>query len=235
MIKLSLSLLLIVLCGNIFGFEKTYETAGTDSVQFEFAIGNIELSNSNDSKVYLKTTSPLQEGCKIISKVDEDDLVIKLSTSFFSLKSNCETNLILKVPAHLDIEIENGKGNISVKSLTGEFDYEIGSGNVTIDSPLKELNGEAGSGNLVAKNISGDIEIEYGSGNIELHLGKVTKSTEVEVDLGSGNTVIVLKDKIKVHTKVNVGSGNVTSEVGEDKASLLKIKGNVGSGNFIIK
>jgi hypothetical protein len=212
-----------------------FETTGYKSIKFEFNIGNINFEKSDNSKVYLKLLKPLPKDCKIVSEIDDGELEIKTSKSFFSFKSVCKTELSIKVPQSLDIEFENGTGNLNVKDLTGELEYEIGSGNIDVRSPLKKLEGEAGSGNLRSEGVLGDIDIEHGSGKIDIFIKKITSAKKIEIEVGSGDVFINLNENMKVFSNVSVGSGKIISDVNNDHSALLKLYGSIGSGNLLIK
>lgn len=105
-------------------------------------------------------------------------------------------DLNVRVPARLDIEIDDGSGPIEVENIEGSLDIDDGSGGIQLRSIVGNVYIDDGSGPIEAIDLGGDIEIDDGSGPVRIRNagGTVTISDgsgSIDVD-GAAN--FVLKD-----------------------------------------
>jgi hypothetical protein len=96
-------------------------------------------------------------------------------------KQAARLDLIVEVPARIDVELSDGSGDILVDGV-GNLTVDDGSGSLRIENIQGSVNIEDGSGDILLRNIAGDVEIDDGSGGIEA----TQISGSVEIDDSSG-------------------------------------------------
>lgn len=123
--------------------------------------------------------------------------------SWFSLGNSARIDLIVTVPKHVRLTVQDGSGALEVRNIQGDVDIEDGSGEMVIEQIHGNVSIEDGSGSISVRNVTGDVGVDDGSGGMTIaHAGGT-----VTVHDGSGDIDIddVGKD---VHLK-STGSGGV--------------------------
>ena len=123
------------------------------------------------------------------------------SSSGFWVANSPKIDVVVHVPSHLkldiedgsgrisldnieqDIEINDGSGDINIANVTGNIEIEDGSGDLMIEQVAGNLSIIDGSGSMVVKAITGNADIEDGSGDLQVR--NVTGT--VTIDDGSGD------------------------------------------------
>jgi hypothetical protein len=113
-------------------------------------------------------------------------------------------DLIVKMPARLALELDDGSGSVKITGLSNNIEVEDGSGSLEIDGG-NNINIDDGSGSLVVKNATGNVFIEDGSGSVTVKNtgGKVT------IDDNSGGINIEGAGSLEI---IDSGSGGVNIE-----------------------
>lgn len=113
-------------------------------------------------------------------------------------------DLIIKMPAALALELDDGSGSVNIIGLSSNIEIEDSSGSIEVDGG-NNINIDDGSGSLVVKNATGNVSIEDGSGSITVKNtgGKVT------IDDNSGGININGAGSLEI---IDSGSGGVNIE-----------------------
>ena len=131
--------------------------------------------------------------------------------SWFGFKdAEIDIDLDIIIPRKMDVEIDDGSGDMWITNIGGSLEIDDGSGSTKIDNVSGKVVIDDGSGNLIINNIGSHVTIDDGSGKILLnHI-----NGNVFVDDGSGELTMI---DIIGDVKVDDGSGsiNVTELVGE--------------------
>ena len=148
---------------------------------------------------------------------------MKRYSSFFSFRRKV-INLTVNIPKNLDLDIDDGSGEMIVEDIAGKVYVEDGSGTMDIKNVTGDVIIDDGSGEIKVFDVKGDVDIDDGSGtvNVEAVSGRVT------IDDGSGTIYIR-----------NVGE-NVILKDGSGSINVDGVEGNVvveddGSGGVNIK
>jgi len=125
-----------------------------------------------------------------------------LATLFGS--HDARIDLEIRLPRRLALDVEDGSGDMDIRSIGGDLQLDDGSGDIRLegvdgtveiddgsgDMFLSGLKGKVriddGSGGIELKNVGGDVSVEDGSGEIEIYDVKGS----VEIDDGSGDIII---------------------------------------------
>ncbi|QYK01457.1 hypothetical protein [Shewanella psychrotolerans] len=122
----------------------------------------------------------------------------------FSSSRSPYIDLVVKVPAHMQLDINDGSGAIAIRGVLADMQIEDGSGAIDIDGG-KKLTIDDGSGSIVLANVDGNINLEDGSGSIEIN----QVNGDVSVKDGSGSMTI---QNIVGKVTVDDGSGGIRVE-----------------------
>ncbi|WP_251357943.1 DUF4097 domain-containing protein [Kangiella sp. TOML190] len=126
----------------------------------------------------------------------------KLGSSWFGWNDERKIDLVVTMPQHLSLEVDDGSGSMQLSNLKADVFIDDGSGDIEINNIAGHLQVDDGSGNLEITNIRGNLEVDDGSGNLSI--------TDVEGDLyvedGSGKLII---DQVTGEAEIEDGSGDI--------------------------
>ncbi|WP_245657568.1 DUF4097 family beta strand repeat-containing protein [Herbidospora mongoliensis] len=119
--------------------------------------------------------------------------------------ANCAIDYNVEVPKGLNVKVETGSGEITLRALSGPVDVSTGSGEVDASGLLaKTFVAEAGSGSIEAKFSAApdSVTIETGSGdgiawvpggtyNATLHTGSGERAVEVTNDPAAPKKIVI--------------------------------------------
>jgi DUF4097 and DUF4098 domain-containing protein YvlB len=165
-----LSLVLFILSGflcisNASDKEKTFNVTKGDKLEVSASNGNVTISIWTKDQAYIKAIN-----------IDEDDLndlkIEQIGNKVvvdFKGQDSDDFYLEISIPAHLNLDISTGAGNISVNgNVTGKVDISTGGGNINLKDVGDKLSVATGGGNVSVGNINGESEIATGGGNINI-------------------------------------------------------------------
>lgn len=95
-------------------------------------------------------------------------------------------NLKVKVPENLDMDVDDGSGEIDIAQINGDIQIDDGSGTITIRDIRGDVGVDDGSGTIEISGVSGSVTIDDGSGTIDVS----NVEENVEVSDGSGSIYI---------------------------------------------
>jgi len=111
-------------------------------------------------------------------------------------------DLVVTVPNKLNLDINDGSGDIVINEMQSNIDVKDGSGSLSINS-AKNLNIDDGSGSIYVKNVVGDLVLNDGSGSIDID----NVSGNVAIEDGSGEMQVT---NVTGVLNVEDGSGGIT-------------------------
>jgi len=95
-------------------------------------------------------------------------------------------NLTVVVPKNMDVDVDDGSGDMKIENIEGNLQIGDGSGVVIIRGIVGDVDIEDGSGTIDIRDVSGSVNIDDGSGTIEVNgIGR-----NVQVNDGSGSIYI---------------------------------------------
>ena len=145
----------------------------------------------------------------------------RIGLSFYSGQSP-HIDVVVTVPSNLNLDIDDGSGNIVISAMQSNINVEDGSGSIEINSG-KNLTIEDGSGDINLENIYGNLDLTDGSGSIYINHVK----GNAEIDDGSGETSI---SNVQGSLNIDDGSGDLVVKYID---GAVKIEDN--SGDMLIE
>ncbi|NVK26354.1 MAG: hypothetical protein HWE10_15600 [Gammaproteobacteria bacterium] len=140
-------------------------------------------------------------------------------------------DLVISVPSHLLVNIDDGSGDIKVRDLDNQLTIEDGSGSASVENIKGNVDIDDGSGSLLVRNVDGNVRIDDGSG--ELSIAQVTGDVMVEDGSGDLNVYDVGGSVV-----IDDGSGSIDVnkagglEIIESGSGGLNINNVVGAVNI---
>ncbi len=144
----------------------------------------------------------------------EFDLSDAGSTAFLTAKSrssgmwmgdSAHIDLVITIPAHMMLEVEDGSGAIDISNINGVVDITDGSGEIKLSHIIGDVIIDDGSGSITLNEIDGNLSIEDGSGSI---FAKGI-SGNADIEDGSGDLTV---QKVKGTITLDDGSGDIDIE-----------------------
>jgi hypothetical protein len=189
--------------------------AGARSIRIEAAAGILRVQGRSDiTRVRVKGTArtnrrSLLDDIKLIAERRGDEVYIKAdipeSRGWDSGRDYDQygLDLVIEVPNSIPLDVEDGSGEAEFVN-TGALELNDGSGEINIRSARGDVRIDDGSGNITIEGVQGSVRINDGSGNIRAR--DVTGSVVVADD-GSGDIdVSSVGGTMRVE---NDGSGNI--------------------------
>ena len=198
--------------------------------------GDVLIKGDGTDKVIIKTEK-IKFGSKCFLSFKQNNRVLEIESGKRSLlsASDCEANLTITVPKKIDLKVNNVTGGIDVNNTKGDLDLKVASGDITVDSVVEELNAISGSGAIDVKGLVGNASVKLGAGKIKLGYAKDPIRGAIDIKSGSGDATLFLPPKMRIHSRVLVGSGEAYNEIGDFEDAKFLISFKAGSGNLNIK
>lgn len=206
--------------------ELTLNASGLDQLEIDATAGFLVVSGSDISQIEVTADiETFDDDFKLTleKRGNKAVLVADLnhSGSFNWSGDSPKIDLTVKVPARMDLKIDDGSGSIKINNVASVSELEDGSGSIEIFDVKGDMDIKDGSGSLTVRNVQGNVVIDDGSGSITAEkIGGYLK-----IEDGSGSMGIT-----------DVG-GLVTIDDGSGSISVNRVKGGLniidqGSGGF---
>ncbi|MGZ3774230.1 MAG: DUF4097 family beta strand repeat-containing protein [Pseudobdellovibrionaceae bacterium] len=206
-------------------------------MEVENKTGSVKISGENTDKIVI-TAEKIKFGdkCHLSFKQSEEVIEIESAKKSFFSDADCEVNFTIVVPKKMNLEVKSNSGRAEVSGINGKLEVRMGSGNLGVQSSeISYLNAKLGSGNIDIHGLNGNADVKVGSGNVKLTYIKDPGAGELDIKSGSGDVSLFFPPKMRVHSKVLVGSGEAYNEIGDFKDAKFLISYKAGSGNLNIK
>lgn len=132
-----------------------------------------------------------------------DTAILKSYFDYRGFGDSPFVHLVVRMPAGLNLDVEDGSGSLKVEDVAGDINIDDGSGTITMDRVGGHVEIEDGSGSITVTGVGGDLNINDGSGSIKA----TSVGGSVTVDDGSGS--INVRDVEHDLIIVDDGSGSL--------------------------
>lgn len=113
---------------------------------------------------------------------NEARLVSDVESGWFDWGERPRINLVVTIPKHLDLNVDDGSGSMRIVGVGGNTRIEDGSGSIDLRDLGADARVDDGSGSIDVDGVMGDLLIDDGSGSIDV----VNVAGSVTIDDGSG-------------------------------------------------
>ena len=197
---------LMVDCGSGFLYVTGEESLKNIEVEAEIIVKG---KNEKDIENYVKDHVKLElkkQGSKAV-------LVSLFKNQFPNINFRTRViNLTVTVPKNMDLEVDDGSGEVKIAQIDGNIQVDDGSGEITIRGIQGDVGIEDGSGTVDISDVTGSVMVDDGSGTIEVSdIGE-----NVKVSDGSGSIYID-----------GVGGDVIIKDDGSGSVKIRNVKGKV--------
>ncbi|WP_433426472.1 DUF4097 family beta strand repeat-containing protein (plasmid) [Microtetraspora malaysiensis] len=129
----------------------------------------------------------------------------------------CGVDYKVEIPKGVQVNLDAGSGDLTLRSLTGPLDLKVGSGDIEGDGlGGKKLLAEAGSGNVTLKYAAAPdgVELSVGSGDVVLTVPDETYDVNTRTTSGNANISVKKDSSSPRKMSLTTGSGDVTVSAG---------------------
>jgi len=211
--------LLDIDCGS--GFLKITGKEGLSNIEVQAEI-IVEGMSAQKTKKFIDDKLVLS-----LEKRGQKAYLVSKFKSYISLFSfgTKAINLTVFVPKTIELQVDDGSGDISIANILDNINIEDGSGEITIMDVQGDLNADDGSGELTFQDIKGNIEIEDGSGDITI------ENTEgnIFIDDNSGN---IRLEEIQGDVIIEDGSGSIRVQDAQGDVTISDGSGSIHVDNI---
>ena len=199
---------LVVDCGSGFLYVNGEDSLRKIEVEAEIIVKG---KSEKDIEEYVKKNIKLElkkQGSKAV-------LVSMFKNQFPRINFRTRViNLTVKVPKNMDVEVDDGSGEVKIVQINGNIQIDDGSGEITVRDIQGDVDIDDGSGTVDVRDVTGSVTVDDGSGTIRVNdIGENVKvsdgSGSIYVD-GVGGDVIIKDD----------GSGSV--KISNVKGKVVK-------------
>jgi len=158
---------------------------------------------------------------------DSAVLVTDIDTSggWFSFGNEDRIDVVVSVPAMLQLDIHDGSGSIEVSDIQGDVRINDGSGSIQLLKLGAAVDIDDGSGSISVVDVQGDVHIDDGSGSISVkRIGGM-----LDIEDGSGS---ISATDITGIVRLRDGSGSIAVDGAADLKLLSDGSGSVSQRNI---
>lgn len=177
-----------------------------------------ELRDFRKERVTLKIEK-IGSKAVLTARIDDSFSLDKLFAS-----KNAAIDLDVSLPRDLDLDVEDGSGDLAIRDIGGRLDLEDGSGDILVERIAGAAEIEDGSGDMVVSSLGGDLEIEDGSGDLKIE----DVGGAIVIEDGSGS--IDLREAVGP-VAIDDGSGDIVIDGVEKDVTIEE----AGSGGLEIR
>ncbi len=215
----------------------TADPIDTTTVEIVAGAGKLEVIGSDAGDIQIEATVVSKDYSEMAEFVEVFDtrmlfytkqvngttqIMAKARKSMYNTP-NIQINLQIRVPAHLNLLVDDGSGSLQVSDLTGSLEIDDESGSMKVHNIKNTVTIKDGSGSVLLEAITGDVQINDKAGSIELR----TVQGDVLIEDGSGSIYIT---NMMGNLSVNDGSGDVQVKGLKGNFKLL----DDGSGKVVV-
>jgi len=171
---------LVIDCGSGFLHVSGEESLRSIEVEAEIIVNG---KRERDMKDYVEENVKLglkKQGSKAV-------LVSMFKNQFPNINFRTRViNLTVRVPKNMDVEVDDGSGEVKIAQIDGNIQIDDGSGEISVRDIHGDVEVDDGSGTVDVRDVTGSVTVDDGSGTIEISdIGE-----SVKVSDGSGSIYI---------------------------------------------
>ena len=145
--------------------EKTFDTSPGKNLLLKASSGDVVITTSDSSKVYVKILGNERAYKKVKFNFDNSPNGIEIIAerkdgwNFFNFGEGIKLRFEIILPKNYNAKVSSSGGDISLKDLNGSTDLHSSGGDISLQNT---------SGSTLVSTSGGDIEINNNSGNLDL-------------------------------------------------------------------
>ncbi len=226
--------------------DKTFDQK--DKVKIKLALSDCIVTPSNDTKIHaLVDYSYPDDQYEVVFK--ESGSSITMQEKFYGEDADGSAQWNVQVPKGVDVDIDNGTGDLILTVTDSEVEGNTGTGDVELTDSSGEFELNSGTGSVVVKSCNGDFDLNSGTGsvkmrdsegnfkansgtgNVEAH--NLTFSEDGDFNSGTGDVEITGPKGEDYDLSLNSGTGDAVLDMdGAELVGFFEFRANSRSGRI---
>ncbi|HET6918132.1 MAG TPA: DUF4097 family beta strand repeat-containing protein [Jiangellaceae bacterium] len=204
-----------------------------DRVEVDVSVGEvvIEASSGDETMLEYRTESGLWREAEVRHRIDGDRLVIDADCGGGFLRvpfGYCRADVMLTVPADVDVVASSSAGRVSTTGLRGSADLESSAGRVDVHGHSGPLRAHSSAGVVAVDGLaSDDAEITSSAGVVEVTA--VEPPRRLVAESSAGAVRVTLPDEA-YDLDADTSAGDVRIDVRTDPDSNYHIRAHSSAG-----
>lgn len=200
-------------------------------LEVDVGAGSLEIKGVDADSISINATACSNDKkaisrLKVLAETSSDQAKVKteIPSSMFGKNANARIDLVLTVPNHLALDVDDSSGSIVVKNVA-DLKIDDSSGSITVKNVNGNLKIDDSSGSINVEKVKGTVELDDSSGSIQVK--DVEESVIVHSDSSGSISVSNVSNDVLV---VEDSSGSIM--VDRVKGDFTVLRDSSGSINY---
>jgi Toastrack DUF4097 len=170
----------------------------------------------------------------VTERLDGDRLVLGARCPNF-IVVRCEARYDLRVPASIDLQVNDPDGDLRITGVQGSVDLRSGSGGITLQGGSGTVRLHTDDGAVRASGLRAtDVDASSGSGRVAIDLAVVPRRVVARSNDGDVQ-VVVPRGPQAYHVETRSNDGRVSADLPTDPNSPMRITASSNSGDVVVR
>lgn len=207
------ALLVVVHAASAGGFaeDASFDYRDINELEIDAVMFDVTIESASGNEVQVRV-SDIPRGISVSERERDGKAHVYVhGRNSWLFDSPGNPQIEVRVPAGINLNIENGSGDTGIRGVRGELLIRSGSGDIEISDTGGSLEIVTGSGEVTVERFVGDLAIETASGDVEMEecVGRFA------VDLASGS-VDGRRMEFRDTSRFTTASGDIEIEMRND-------------------
>ena len=207
---LALCVLLVVFpAQDDYHWSKIYAIEGVPRLRVETGDANIHVTPRDAKSIEAKVTSQRikigGDGIQILEHQagDSVEMEVRFPRRWFQMNFRSRrVDVDLYVPAHTNLDIRTGDGNVDLRDVNGEITLRSGDGHLVLANTEGSLRATTGDGPVELRTCRGDVTLKTGDGKVNV------ENADGNMDVETGDGKVRVSGRFNA-LRVKTGDGGV--------------------------
>ncbi|HEX6231956.1 MAG TPA: DUF4097 family beta strand repeat-containing protein [Jiangellaceae bacterium] len=220
--------------------RETYPLEDTfDRVAVDVDAGPITIEASDDGTASLTATTEaaLFSDADVSFDVQNGQLTVTgdCSQGFWLINwGRCHIEVVLRVPADVDVVAESGAGRVSIAGLAGAADVQSSAGEVRVVGHSGPLRAHSSAGGVTVTGLSSDdAEITSSAGGV--NVTAIEPPASLRASSSAGGVTVTLPGEESYNVDANTSAGSTTVDVPTDPSSPYQVEAKSSAGSVTVR
>jgi Putative adhesin len=211
--------------------DQTYQHS-VSRIEFAVQSGKVRLSPGSDGTVVVHRTLKYDQAAPTVSETWSGSTLRVSATCPDS--GECSVDFTVKVPASVEVQMNDGTGDISLQDLTGSVDVTLGTGNVDLAALTGRVRVDSRTGTIDGTALqSTDVQLTGNTGDVSADFAKAPDTVRAVTTTGRVH-VAVPQDAAGYRVQADATTGKVTVSVPQETSSRYSIVAKATTGDVSV-
>jgi hypothetical protein len=220
--------------------HETYPIEGTfDRVAVDVDAGpiTIEASDEGTTSLTATTEAALFSDADVSFDVESGQLTVEgdCSRGIWLINwGRCHIEVVLRVPAEVDVVAKSEAGRVSTAGLAGAADVQSSAGEVRVDGHSGPLRAHSSAGGVTVTGLSSDdAEVTSSAGGV--NVTAIDPPASLRASSSAGGVTVTLPGGEVYNVDADTSAGSTTVEVPTDPSSPYRVEAKSSAGTVTVR